>query len=205
MELRYFLVLVDSGLGPGPWIPKLARGLGRGPVPAPIWWARAQVLDSPKHHNTPKTLFYLLLNHFLLVNNFIYWWMICWVLKYWYGHQSCYLGLKAYVFLIYFTFRIVLPSLCFVGLRALPSKVFPLVKVPFIQNTRWVETVRSVFMDSCVHMPFVYMPLFYSCRESFFSSGTLSETVHKGHIVWRENAWDVSWMVLKGVPKPSFQ
>jgi hypothetical protein len=71
-------------------------------------------------------------------------------------------------------------------------KVFPLVRlpIPFIQCRRWMETTKSVFLDTCVHMPFVYQPLFYLSQQAFFHGGTLVESVSSADEIWSQNRWE---------------
>lgn len=70
-------------------------------------------------------------------------------------------------------------------------KVFPLVRIPlpFIECRRWMETARSVILDTCVHMPFVYQPLFYWSHQAFFHGGTLLESANSAGGIWGQNRW----------------
>lgn len=71
-------------------------------------------------------------------------------------------------------------------------KVFPLVRIPipFIECERWLETARCVLLDTCVHMPFVYQPLFYWSKTAFFEGGTLLESASSADEIWCENRWE---------------
>merc|ERR1711879_946866 len=62
-----------------------------------------------------------------------------------------------------------------------------MVKVPFIANSKWVEVFRSVFLDTCVHMPFIYLPLFYFSRDLALTGGTLEDVVARSKEVYYTN------------------
>merc|ERR1719352_943296 len=78
------------------------------------------------------------------------------------------------------------------------NRIFPRIFSGAYSTGRrnWTAVVQCVMADSLVHMPFVYMPLFYIVRESAQDVGNFSESVHKGLENWRGNVVeDTLWQV----------
>lgn len=70
-------------------------------------------------------------------------------------------------------------------------KAFPLVRIPFLRQTRWTETFKSVSLDACAHLPFMYLPVFYISREWMVPVGaTLAEARNRGMSIWGKNVMD---------------
>ena len=76
-----------------------------------------------------------------------------------------------------------------VGQYAIFNGAFPLAlrSVDFATG-RLRRAAAMTFLDSCVHLPFVYLPLFYCAREAFTNEASAwKESIKKGVNTWRTN------------------
>uniref|UniRef100_A0A7S2D3H0 Peroxisomal membrane protein MPV17 n=1 Tax=Octactis speculum TaxID=3111310 RepID=A0A7S2D3H0_9STRA len=76
------------------------------------------------------------------------------------------------------------------GQWVLYNRIFPRVFSAAWSSGRkmnWKTVVQCVMADSLLHMPFIYMPLFYIIREAAPGEGTLTDQTCNGLKSWREN------------------